>query len=42
MNKVLDVLGLLKGMISDLIHGKIQNPIDAIKDDINVEFVHVC
>lgn len=41
IRKVMDVLGLLGGLISDLIHGKIQNPIDAIKDDINVEFVHV-
>lgn len=42
IRKVLDVLGLLTGLISDLIHGKIQNPIDAIKDDIHVEFTHVC
>lgn len=42
IRKVLDVLGLLGGLISDLIHGKIQNPIDAIKEDIHVEFVHVC
>lgn len=41
IRKVLDILGLLGGLISDLIHGKIQNPIDAIKDDINVEFVSV-
>lgn len=42
IRKVLDVLGLLGGLISDLVQGKIQNPIDAIKDDINVEFTHVC
>lgn len=42
IRKVLDVLGLLGGLVSDLVQGKIQNPIDAIKDDIHVEFVHVC
>lgn len=40
IRKVLDVLGLLGGLISDLVQGKIQNPIDAIKEDINVEFIH--
>ena len=41
LRKVLGVLGLLKGLISDLVSGKIRNPVDVIKDNIHVEFIHV-
>lgn len=41
LRKVLGVLGLLKGLISDLVNGKIRNPVDVIKDNIQVEFIHV-
>lgn len=40
LRKVLGVLGLLKGLISDLVSGKIRNPVDVIKDNIHVEFIH--
>lgn len=41
LRKVLGVLGLLKGLISDLVSGKIRNPVDVIRDNIQVEFIHV-